>query len=53
MFWIAAPVADAASVNPNGTYTLLACGMNTFFINGKQAFISTPRIDSGFLTILY
>ena len=53
LFWIVALVADAASVNPNGTYTLLACGVNTFFMNGRQTFISRPRIDSGFLIILH
>ena len=29
--WIAASVADAAAVNPNGNKTFLANGVNTFF----------------------
>ena len=46
-FWIAATVADAAIVHPNGIRTLLANGVSPFFINGKSAFInganSIPR----------
>ena len=38
LFWIAASVADAASVNPNDIKTFLANGSNTFFIKGKPFF---------------
>ena len=31
-FWIAASVAYAADVNPNGIKTVLANGLSTFFI---------------------
>ena len=42
-FWIAAPVADAASVNLNGNKTLLADDISSFFINGKPADINGLR----------
>ena len=41
--WIAASVADAVPVNPNGTKTLLANIINTFFINIKPAVINGLR----------
>ena len=41
--WIAASVAAAAAVNPNGIKTLLANGCSTFFIKGKQVFSNGPR----------
>ena len=37
-FWIAASVADVATVNPNGIKTLLASVFSTFFIKGKLVF---------------
>ena len=42
-FWIAAYFADAAVVNPNGTKTLLANGVSTYFINGKPTDINSLR----------
>ena len=36
-FWMAASVADAATVNPNGTKMLLANDVGTFFIDEKPA----------------
>ena len=42
-FLTAASVADAAAVNLNGTKTLLANGVSTFFINGKPAVINGLR----------
>ena len=42
-FWISASVADTASVNLNGTKTLLADGVITFFFNGKPAIINGLR----------
>ena len=41
--WIAAFVADAATVNPNGIETLLANRFNIFFIKGKPVFSNGPR----------
>ena len=46
-FWIAATVADAAIVHPNGIRTLLANGVSLFFINGKSTFINGPRSIPG------
>ena len=43
-FWIAASVADAAAVNPNGNKTLLAGDVCTIFINSKPAVINDLRI---------
>ena len=37
-FWIAASVADAAAVNPNGIKSLLASVFSTFFIKWKSVF---------------
>ena len=42
-FWIAASVADAAAVNPNGFKALLAYGVSSFFYNGKRAVINGLR----------
>ena len=42
-FWIAASVAGAAAVNPNGTKALLANGVTTSFINGKSVVINGLR----------
>ena len=36
--WIAASVADAAAINPNGTKRFLANDFNTFFIKGNAVF---------------
>ena len=41
--WIAAFVADAAAVNPNGIKTLLAKSLNTFRINGNPVFNNGPK----------
>ena len=35
-FSIAASVAETAAVNPNDSKTLLANGLSTFFVKGKQ-----------------
>ena len=43
-FRIAASVADAAAVNPNGIKTLLANGLNTFPIKGNPFFSNGPKI---------
>ena len=43
--WIAASVADAAAVNPNGNKTLLANGVSTSFINGKPAVIQKVSLE--------
>ena len=37
------PVADAAAFNSNGTKTLLANGVSTFFINGKAIVMNGLR----------
>ena len=42
--WIAASVADAASVNPNGIKMLLANVVSTFFIKDNLVFINDPKI---------
>ena len=45
LVWIAASVADAAAVNPNGIKTLLANGLRTSSAKGKPAFsISRKRL---------
>ena len=36
--WIAASVADADAVNPNGIKTVLANGLSTFPIKGNPVF---------------
>ena len=41
--WIAAPVADAGAVNPNGIKTLLANGLSTFPIKGNPVFSNGPK----------
>ena len=41
--WIAAPVSDAAAVNPNGIKTLVANGLSTFSINSNPAFSNGPK----------
>ena len=43
LFWIVALVTEAAAVNPNGTKTLLAKALSTFFIEGKPVFTKGPR----------
>ena len=42
--WIAASVADAAAVNPNGIKTLLAYGLSTSPIKGNPFFRNVPKI---------
>ena len=42
-FWIAASVAEASAINPKGTKTLLANGLNTFPITGKPVFSNSRR----------
>ena len=41
--WIAASVASAAALSPNGIKTLLAIGLSTFFIKGKSVFSKGPK----------
>ena len=41
--WIAASVADAFAVNPNGIKTLLANGLNAFPIKGNPDFSNCPK----------
>ena len=45
--WMAAFVADATGINPNGIKILLANGLSTFFIKANPVFsngsISLPR----------
>ena len=41
--WIAASVADAVAVNPNGIKTSLANGFNKFYIKGNPAFSNGPK----------
>ena len=43
LLWIAAFVADAAAVNPNGIKTLLANGFSTFLIKGNLDFDNGPK----------
>ena len=40
---MAASVADAAAVNPNGIETLLANGLNKFSIKGNPIFCNVPE----------
>ena len=40
---IPASAADTAAVNLEGTKTLLAIGLITFFINGNPVFSNRPR----------
>ena len=42
-FWIAASVADAAEVNPNGIETLLVKGLSIFFIEGNRILSNGAR----------
>ena len=42
-FYILVLAADTATVNPNGIKTLLANGLNTFFINGNPVFSNGPK----------
>ena len=42
--WIAASVADAAAVNPNGNKTLVSNGLSTFTIKGNPVFNTGPRL---------
>ena len=41
--WIAASVAHAAAVNPNGVITLLANGLSIFSIRGNTIFSNGPK----------
>ena len=41
--WIAASVANAAAVNPNGMKMLLANGLSTFPIKDNSAFSNGPK----------
>ena len=43
LLWIAAFVADAAAINPNGIKTLLANGFSTFPIKGNLVFDNGPK----------
>ena len=43
LLWIAAFVADAAAVNPNGIKTFLANGFSTFLIKGNLVFDNDPK----------
>ena len=43
--WIAASVADAAAVNPNGIKTLLANGLSAFPIKGNPIFNNGPKVS--------
>ena len=40
---IAASVADAAAVNPNGIKTFLANGLSTFLVKGNPDFTNSPK----------
>ena len=40
---IAASVANATAVNPNGIKTLLANGLSIFFIKGNPGFSNSPK----------
>ena len=42
--WIAASVANTTAVNRNGTKTLSAYGLSTFFIKGNPDFSNGPKI---------
>ena len=42
-WWIAASVADAIAVYPNGIKTLLANGLSTFPIKGNPVFSNGPK----------
>ena len=41
--WIAASVANAAAVNPNGSKTLLANSLSTFPVKGNPVFNNGPK----------
>ena len=41
--WVAASVADATAVKPNGIKTLLANGLSTFPIKGNLVFSNGPK----------
>ena len=43
LLWIAASVADADVVNPNGIKTLLANSLSTFPFKGNPAFCNGPK----------
>ena len=51
-FWLAASVADAAAVNPNGIKTLLASVFSTFFIKGKSVLVMVFEIYLKILLIV-
>ena len=41
--WIAASVANATAVNPNGSKTLLANSLSTFPVKGNPVFNNGPK----------
>ena len=41
--WIAASIADAAALNPNGIKTPLANGLSLFAIKGNPVFSNCPK----------
>ena len=41
--WVAASIADAVDVNPNGIKTLLANGLSTFFMKDNPVFSDGPK----------
>ena len=43
-FWIAAHVADADAVYPNGIKTLLANGLSTFHIMGNPILVTALKV---------
>ena len=50
--WIAASVADAAAVNPNGIETLLANGLSTFPVKGIQFLVMVLKVYLEILLIV-
>ena len=50
--WIAASVADAAAVNPNGIETLLATGLSTFPVKGIQFLVMVLKVYLEILLIV-
>ena len=43
LLWIVASVTDVPAVNHNGIKTLLASGLNTFFIKSNPVFSNGPK----------
>ena len=52
LLWIAASVADAAAVNPNGIETLLANGLSTFPVKGIQFLVMVLKVYLEILLIV-